>query len=77
VDFYHYDAHAQALSKIERGHARDLLDAHELVKRGFVSAEDLLSAFAAIRDELKRYPAIDERAFEAKVEAFVEATRRP
>jgi Nucleotidyltransferase of unknown function (DUF6036) len=77
VDFYHYDAHAQALSKIERGHARDLVDAREMVARGLVSAEQLLSAFAAIRSELERYPAIDERAFEAKLGAFVKATQKP
>jgi hypothetical protein len=26
IDFYHYDLYAQALAKIERGHARDLAD---------------------------------------------------
>ena len=75
VAFYHYDAHAQALSKIERGHARDLADARELVARGLVTTDELVAAFAAIRPELHRYPAIDERAFQAKVDAFVEALK--
>jgi hypothetical protein len=72
VGFFHYDPIAQALSKIERGHARDLSDVTEMVARGLVSAPDLLVFFDRIRPALHRYPALDPDAFERKVRAFVD-----
>lgn len=77
VDFFHYDPYSQALSKIERGHARDLTDARELVQRNMVDVAELEHRFAEIRGELKRYPAIDVRAFETKLKQFVASMPKP
>lgn len=66
---HHFDLVAQALSKVERGHARDLEDVMAMVERGLVSAEDALDTFAAIEPELYRYPAIDPASFRRAVEA--------
>jgi hypothetical protein len=71
VDFFHYDFHAQALSKIARGHDRDLADVREMVARGLVRLDDLRSLFAAIEPELVRFPALDADVLRAKVDAFL------
>jgi hypothetical protein len=34
VSFYHYDPYAQALSKVQRGHEKDLADVQQLIARG-------------------------------------------
>lgn len=68
VEFLHYDFHAQALSKIERGHAQDLADVHEMRARGLVTVERLRALYDAIEPRLVRYPAIDPEAFRRKVE---------
>jgi len=36
VSFHHYDFYAQALAKIERGHAQDEADVDEMMRRGAV-----------------------------------------
>lgn len=43
------DLIAQALSKIERGHARDLDDVHAMLERKLVTPEPLCEQFARIR----------------------------
>lgn len=60
---YHYDFYAQALSKIQRGHAKDLLDIREMIARGLVERDELRRRFEQIEPELYRYPAIDPAAF--------------
>ena len=72
LSFLHYDFYAQALSKLERGHVKDLLDAEHMVREGLVETSELLRLFAAIEPELYRYPAIDPASFRTAVEAFVE-----
>src|SRR5207253_10665883 len=69
VFFHHYDFYAQALSKIERGHGRDLNDVRAMHERGLVTAPNLLARFAEIEPLLFRYPAIDAASFRAKVVA--------
>jgi hypothetical protein len=76
VDFFHYDPVGQTLAKIERGHARDLADAHEMVARGYVPLQELETYFERTRVEFLRYPAIDVAVFEEKVRAFVAQTRK-
>src|SRR5439155_14521463 len=68
---YHYDFLSQALSKLERGHAKDLLDVTEMLHRKLVTAEDLLTHAEAIRPQLKRYPALDEASFMRRVKEFL------
>ena len=70
VSFYHYDFYAQALSKIERGHAQDRDDVRLMVKDGRVKPPRLLELFALVEAELFRYPAIDPRTLRMDVEAF-------
>ena len=67
VEFRHYDLRAQALAKIERGHARDLADVRAMADRGLVTAATLREAFRSIEDRLLRFPALDPAAFGAAV----------
>ena len=73
VGFYHYDPYAQALAKLERGHATDLEDAASMLKDGLIEAEKLLGLFERIEPDLYRYPAIDPTSFRRAVEEFVRA----
>ncbi len=66
--FHHYDFFAQALSKLERRHARDVEDVIQMHARGLIDPPRLLEFFAAIEPQLYRYPAVDPRAFRAAVE---------
>ncbi|HKH45667.1 MAG TPA: DUF6036 family nucleotidyltransferase [Thermoanaerobaculia bacterium] len=68
LSFYHYDFYAQALSKIQRGHAQDLTDVREMLARGLVEREELRRRFEQIEPHLYRYPAIDPAAFRRAVE---------
>jgi hypothetical protein len=68
VDFFHYDLRAQALSKIERGHAQDVRDVEALLAGGHVDRAELRSAFAEIEPALVRYPALDPDAFRRKLD---------
>ena len=67
VDYYHYDFHAQALAKIERGHQLDLVDVGEMARRSLIRPERLAELFDAIQPALERYPAIDPPSFRRKV----------
>ena len=68
---FHYDPYAQALAKIERGHARDMSDVAELLHRGLVQPDLLLGLFQQIEPLLYHYPAIDPAGFRRAVEAAV------
>lgn len=75
VSFFHYDFYAQTLSKLERGHDKDLLDAGNMVRSGLVEPDELLRLFGEIESRLYRYPAIDPATFRSAVEDFVGGTR--
>lgn len=60
---------ALELAKVERGHDRDQLDVLELVARGLVDPAQARALFLAIEPELYKRPALDPRAFRARVEA--------
>jgi hypothetical protein len=68
VSFYHYDPYAQALSKIERGHAQDEADVREMIVRDIVDRRELLRCFERIEPRLHRFPAIDPASFRRAVE---------
>ena len=70
TSFHHYDLYAQALSKIERGHDRDLEDVKAMFDRGLVDRGLLLERFVEIEPALYRYPAIDPKSFRAAVEGI-------
>ena len=71
VFFHHYDFYAQALSKIERGHTRDLADVRAMHERGLITPPNLLARFDDIQPLLFRYPAIDPASFRTKLLAAV------
>lgn len=77
VEFFHYAPSAQALAKIERGHARDLADVCAMIAAGLVDAPELRPLFDELEPKLERYPSIDPDAFRAKLEAFLHASETP
>lgn len=75
LDFFHYDFLSQALSKIERGHARDLLDVEEMHRRRLITSQSIDTFFSKIEPDLYRYPAISPQKFRESVEVAVERMR--
>lgn len=71
LSFHHYDLCAQALAKIERGHAQDVSDVQELLSRRLVHPERLAAYFRDIEPSLYRYPAIDPASFRRALEEIV------
>jgi hypothetical protein len=69
LSFEHFDPYSQALSKLERGHARDLEDVQAMLRLGLVEPERLRDLFAEIEPDLYRFPAIEPQRFRAAVEA--------
>lgn len=68
VSFHHFDLYAQALSKVERGHAQDLEDVRQFLESGLVDRAGLLEYFEAIVPQLHRYPSLDPPSFRRAVE---------
>lgn len=73
VTVRHYDFCAQALAKIERGHARDLEDVHAMLAHGLIGAAQVREQFARMEAELYRFPAIDPPSFRRAVDAVFPA----
>lgn len=71
VDFFHYDIYSQALSKIERGHEKDIRDVQSMIKDGLIEPQKLLELFEAIEPFLYKYPAIDPKSFSDAVREIV------
>ncbi|MFZ5468873.1 MAG: DUF6036 family nucleotidyltransferase [Myxococcota bacterium] len=69
--FHHYDLYAQALSKIERGHAKDAEDVEALLRLGLIERTKLLELYEAIEPLLYRYPSLDPKSFRRAVERIV------
>jgi hypothetical protein len=76
LDFHHYDLSAQALAKIERGHAQDRADVSAMLARALVTRAELRDRFSAIEPFLHRFPAIDPATFRRAVEAIAEEPGR-
>ena len=70
LDFYHYDPYSQTLSKLERGHARDLADVDSMFRQGLIEKTLLMNLFTFIEPQLIRYPALDPKSFRETVEQF-------
>ena len=70
LSFWHYDPYSQALSKIERGHAKDHADVDAMAAAGLIERKELLRLFGEIESWLYRYPAISPTEFRAAVERF-------
>ncbi|MEP7147971.1 MAG: DUF6036 family nucleotidyltransferase [Acidobacteriota bacterium] len=76
LDFYHYDPYSQALSKIERGHAQDLLDVEAMINEGLVDLSQLAVLFESIVPDLYRYPAIDPTSFSDAVSRITDSEKK-
>lgn len=74
VVFYHYDFYAQALSKIERFHERDILDVKEMLERKLINPNRLKELFEAIAPFLYRFPAINPETFSRNLNSIVSKT---
>jgi len=70
IEFYHYDPYSQALSKLERGHSRDLTDVEAMLRSGLIRRDLLLEQYHLIEPQLIRYPALDPASFRSVVEEF-------
>ena len=68
IDFFHYDFYSQALSKLQRGHTKDLEDVREMIARGLVEPRKAMELFGAIEGQLYRFPSIDPASFRRRVE---------
>ena len=68
IDFFHYDFYSQALSKLQRGHAKDHEDVREMIERELVEPQKAIELFEAIEGQLYRFPAIDPASFRRRVE---------
>ena len=75
LSFHHYDFYAQALAKIERGHATDLQDVRELIASGRIEPRRALDFFRQIEPQIYRYPALDPASFRRAVEEALEDRR--
>ena len=70
IDFYHYDPYSQALSKLERGHSRDLTDVQAMLHRGLIRRDLVLKHYLEIEPMLIRYPSLDPATFREIIESF-------
>jgi hypothetical protein len=70
LDFFHYDPCSQALSKLERGHSRDLADVEAMLRDGLIRKDLLLELFSQIEPALIRYPSLDPESFREIVANF-------
>ncbi len=71
----HFDPYTQTLSKLERGHVRDMQDIQALVAERIVDPVRLRALFAAVRSELFRYPAIDPKSLFTAVDRLAGADK--
>lgn len=69
LGFYHFEFHAQALAKIERGHEQDMADVREMLRRGLIDRTGTRAYFTRIEPELYTFPAVDPASFRRAVEA--------
>jgi hypothetical protein len=68
LSFFHFDLHAQALAKVERGHAQDVADVAAMLARGLVGRESRWAYYQAVAPRVYRYPALDSSALERALE---------
>jgi hypothetical protein len=68
ITFSHFDLYAQALAKVERGHAQDVDDVREMIARRLVNPVRALEYYGRVEPDLYRFPAIDIPTFRRAVE---------
>ncbi len=72
IDVFHYDFLSQALSKIERHNDQDIEDVFNFFRHQGLSEKALIEAFEQIRNQLIKYPRLEEEVFERKLMRAVE-----
>jgi hypothetical protein len=72
ISFHHFDLHAQALAKAERGHEQDVSDARTMIERGLVNPGTLRELLDRIEPELYRFPAVDPRSLRRAVNELLQ-----
>ena len=77
LTYLHFDLHAQALAKIERGHVHDLEDVAAMFERKLIAGPSLQAYFESIRPELFRFPAVDPPSFATAVSDAIAKSARP
>lgn len=70
VEFFHYDLYAQALAKLRRGLGQDEVDVAAMLSAGLVVPARLGELFAAVADQLYRFPAVDSAGLARAVAAL-------
>jgi hypothetical protein len=70
---FEFDFYAQALAKIERGHAQDLEDVGQMLAGRLVEPRRLRELFDAIAPEFHRFPTSDPAAFREDLERALAA----
>lgn len=73
TNFYNYDPYSQALSKIERGHEKDIFDVEAMFVRNMIEPTKLLALFLQIEPLLYKYPAIDPATFALSVRNSIDS----
>jgi len=76
LEVLHYDLYSQALAKLERGFAHDLIDVDAMISGGAVDPGKLLDLLEAIEDQLYRFPAVEPRELRRAVAALAKDRRR-
>lgn len=71
IEVFHYDFYSQALAKLERGFSQDRTDVDAMVRSGEVLPDRLLELYAAIEDQLYRFPAVEPAVLREAVEELV------
>lgn len=72
IDFYHYDPHAQLLSKVVRGFRQDLLDAEQFVVSGMVDPGEFRNRVMDIPESAyAAYPSLSCSAVRDAIEQFL------
>ena len=72
VEFRHFDFYSQALSKIERGHDKDLSDVQSLITKRLVDPNELERLAFSVVNDLFRYPAVDADEYLRKLKVFLD-----
>lgn len=68
VDIFHFDFYTQALSKLERDHAKDRTDVAAMVGTGLVDPAKLLDFYDQLPPEqLNRYPSIEPESLRTSI----------
>jgi len=70
VEFLNHAPYSRALTKIQRGHPRDIGDVDAMFNHGLIDKSRLADYFLLIESGLIRYPAIAPSTFKRSIADF-------